>query len=61
MLSTLFSPASLGLRRKASPSGLTEDTLRRCSPGFHQLFFYGDYKRHLIEFCRLFNIEAEVV
>jgi len=30
-------------------------------PGFHQLFFYGDYKRHLVEFCRLFNLEAEVV
>ncbi len=30
-------------------------------PGFHQLFFYGDYKRHLVEFCRLFNFEAQVV
>lgn len=30
-------------------------------PGFHQVFFYGDYKRHLVEFCRLFNFEAQVV
>lgn len=29
-------------------------------PGFHQVFFYGDYKRHLAEFCQLFNLEAEV-
>ncbi len=30
-------------------------------PGFHQVFFYGDYKRQLVEFCRLFNLEAQVV
>jgi hypothetical protein len=30
-------------------------------PGFHQLFFYGDYKQHLVEFCQLFNLEAQVV
>ena len=30
-------------------------------PGFHQIFFYGDYKRQLVEFCRLFNFEAQVV
>ncbi len=30
-------------------------------PGFHQLFFYGDYKRELVEFCQLFNFEAQVV
>jgi len=29
-------------------------------PGFHQIFFYGDYKQHLTEFCQLFNLEAEV-
>jgi len=29
-------------------------------PGFHQLFFYGDYKRELVQFCRLFNIEPVV-
>lgn len=29
-------------------------------PGFHQIFFYGDYKRHLTEFCQLYNLEAEV-
>jgi len=30
-------------------------------PGFHQLFFYGDYKKHLVEFARLFNLDAQVV
>jgi len=30
-------------------------------PGFHQLFFYGDYKKQLGAFCRLFGIEARVV
>ena len=30
-------------------------------PGFHQIFFYGDYKRHLVEFCRLFRLEPEIV
>ncbi|OHB69198.1 MAG: hypothetical protein A2V70_02185 [Planctomycetes bacterium RBG_13_63_9] len=30
-------------------------------PGFHQLFFYGDYKRELVQFCRLFGIEPMVV
>ncbi|MFH1882121.1 MAG: hypothetical protein ABIL62_05350, partial [Planctomycetota bacterium] len=30
-------------------------------PGFHQVFFYGDYQRQLVEFCRLFNFEAQVV
>ncbi len=30
-------------------------------PGFHQLFFYGDYKAQLVQFCRLFNIEPVVV
>jgi len=30
-------------------------------PGFHQVFFYGDYKQHLVEFCRLFNLESRVV
>jgi len=29
-------------------------------PGFHQLFFYGDYKRELVQFCRLANLEAVV-
>jgi len=29
-------------------------------PGFHQVFFYGDYKQQLLEFCQLFNIEAKV-
>ncbi len=26
-------------------------------PGFHQLFFYGDFKKELLQFCRLQNIE----
>jgi len=30
-------------------------------PGFHQLFFYGDYKQHLKEFCRLFSLQWQVV
>ena len=30
-------------------------------PGFHQLFFYGDYKRELVDFCRLHDLEARVV
>lgn len=30
-------------------------------PGFHQLFFYGDYKRELKAFCQLMNYEAVVV
>jgi len=30
-------------------------------PGFHQLFFYGDFKRELTQFCRLFKIEPVVV
>lgn len=30
-------------------------------PGMHQLFFYGDYKKELTEFCQLFNFQAEVV
>ena len=29
-------------------------------PGFHQIFFYGDYKKQLTKFCQLFNLEAEV-
>jgi len=29
-------------------------------PGFHQLFFYGDFKRELVAFCRLFQIEPVV-
>ncbi|HUX96976.1 MAG TPA: hypothetical protein VMV47_14670 [Bacteroidales bacterium] len=30
-------------------------------PGFHQLFFYGDYKRELKAFCQLYNYDAVVV
>ena len=30
-------------------------------PGFHQLFFYGDYKSELKEFARLYNFEAKIV
>jgi len=30
-------------------------------PGFHQLFFYGDYKRELEDFCQLYNYEPVVV
>jgi hypothetical protein len=30
-------------------------------PGFHQLFFYGDYKKELTDYCQLYNFKAEVV
>ncbi len=30
-------------------------------PGFHQIFFYGDFKRRLVQFCRLVGIEPVVV
>jgi hypothetical protein len=30
-------------------------------PGMHQLFFYGNYRKELKEFCQLFNFEAKVV
>jgi L-fucose isomerase-like protein len=30
-------------------------------PGFHQIFFYGDYKDDLRDFCQLFNLQAQVV
>lgn len=30
-------------------------------PGFHQLFFYGDYKDQLEDFCKLCGFEAKVV
>lgn len=30
-------------------------------PGMHQLFFYGDYKKELKDFCQLYNFEAIIV
>jgi len=30
----------------------------RAYPNFHQLLFYGDYKKELLQYCRLFNIRA---
>jgi len=30
-------------------------------PGFHQLFFYGDYKNELEDFCQLYNFEANLI
>jgi len=30
-------------------------------PGFHQVFFYGNYRQHLVDFCRLFKLTAQVV
>jgi len=30
-------------------------------PGFHQLFLYGDFKEQLVQFCRLFDLQAVVV
>jgi hypothetical protein len=29
-------------------------------PGFHQLFFYGNYRQQLLEFCQLYKIEPQV-
>lgn len=29
-------------------------------PGFHQLFFYGDFKQQLIDFCQLYNFNAQI-
>ncbi len=29
-------------------------------PGFHQIFFYGDFKKQLKEYCRLFGIQPVV-
>lgn len=30
-------------------------------PGFHQVFFYGDFKRELVQFCRLYHLDPLVV
>jgi len=30
-------------------------------PGFHQVFFFGDFKKELAQFCQLFNIEPMLV
>ena len=30
-------------------------------PGFHQVFFYGDFKKELVQFCRLFNLEPVIL
>jgi len=30
-------------------------------PGFHQLFFYGNFRQHLVDFCRLFKLTPQVV
>jgi L-fucose isomerase-like protein len=30
-------------------------------PGFHQVFFYGDYKEQVKDFCQLYKIKAQVV
>jgi hypothetical protein len=30
-------------------------------PGFHQVFFYGDFKRELVQFCRLYRLVPMVV
>ena len=30
-------------------------------PGFHQIFFYGDYKKELADYCQLFGVEAQIV
>lgn len=30
-------------------------------PGMHQLFFYGDYKKELKDFCQLYNFDSKIV
>ncbi|MHC4528940.1 MAG: hypothetical protein ACYS29_13775, partial [Planctomycetota bacterium] len=30
-------------------------------PDFHQLFFYGDYERELLDYCKLFGIQGAAV
>jgi len=30
-------------------------------PGFHQIFFYGDYKDQMKDFCQLCKFDAQVV
>ena len=30
-------------------------------PGFHQIFFYGDFKKELTGYCKLYGIKAQVV
>jgi hypothetical protein len=30
-------------------------------PGMHQLFFYGNYRKELKDFCQLFDFEAQIV
>lgn len=30
-------------------------------PGFHQIFFYGDFAHQLRDFCQLYGIDARVV
>lgn len=29
-------------------------------PGFHQLFFYGDFKKELLGYCKLFGVQSVV-
>ena len=30
-------------------------------PGFHQLFFYGEYAKQLRDFCQLYKLPAKIV
>ena len=30
-------------------------------PGFHQIFFYGDFRKELQKYCKLYDIEPVVV
>jgi len=30
-------------------------------PGFHQIFFYGDYKKELAAYCKLYGIRPQIV
>ena len=37
------------------------DTNVLAYPGFHQVWFYGDYKQELADFCQLLNVKSTVV
>lgn len=40
---------------------VTDPTAALKWPGFHQLFFYGDYKQQLADFAKLYNLKSEIV
>jgi len=66
----IVSTGSVVENRKVPPAGgcvvsveIRLDGVDDCLayPGFHQLFFYGDFKRDLLRYCKLFDINPVVV